>query len=122
MRVLVDATFPSTLERVPNASGVEIHRLTDLYSDSQLLDYAAGNGYAALVLLDQEMVARAEFKAMAQERGIILICSVSDDPFEAEANLRQAFPSIANMDVGPSLYWLRRDGLRAELEPEPRIG
>jgi hypothetical protein len=118
VRVLVDATFPESLRRAPNSSGVEVDRVSEAYSDEQLLSHAAASGYSALVLLDQEMVSRDSFRSLARESGITLVCSVTDDPFEAEANLRQAFPMLAKHLASPDaqLLWLRKDGLRVDTE------
>lgn len=113
MRILLDANFPKTLEDLPNPEGITITRISGRLSDQELIEHAHNEGYQALVLLDDEMVSRNGLVSLAEKRNVVLICSATEDPFEAEVNLRHALVTLkARLDRGSTLLWLRKDGLR----------
>lgn len=116
MRVLVDAGYPRTVNHAPNVEGLELARVEDGISDSGLIECAAKDGFSAVVVLDQEMVSRERLRALALELRVTVICSVTDDPFEAEANLRHAFATLATKvrDAPGAVLWLRKDGLHGD--------
>jgi hypothetical protein len=116
VNLLVDAGFPAALDGAPNTEGVHIERVTSAISDRDLIDLAASQGYAAIAFLGSEIASQASLRARASECGVTLICSVTDDPFEADTNLRQSLRSLeakVRTHRG-SVLWLRKDGLRAD--------
>jgi hypothetical protein len=121
MRILADAAFPTTVHHLVNAEGLVVERLSEGFSDVDLLAFAVTEGYRAVLLLDAQMVSTVELVSRAEEQGIALICSVDDDPIEAEANFRHALDAIpgALADAGGGVWWLRRDGVK---RPSPPTG
>lgn len=114
MKLLLDASFPKTLDGLLNAEGIEIARVSERLSDKGLIEYASNEGYQALVLLDDEMVSREGLVDHAEKNGVVLVCSSTEDPFEAEVNLRQALGTFAaRLESGSPLLWLRKDGIRS---------
>lgn len=114
MRVLVDASFPASVDHVPNSAGVEIDRVHGEETDQDLIIRAADEGYAAVVVMGSEMVARSSLPDLAAEKGVVLVCSVTEDPFDAESNLRQSLSTLQEhiLNAEGAVVWLRKDGLR----------
>jgi hypothetical protein len=86
MRILVDASLPISLSERPNPGGIVVDRVTDPMDDAALVVYAAEHGYAAVVVSEPEMLAQQRIRALAREREVSLVYSVTDDPEEAETN------------------------------------
>lgn len=94
MKILVDGSLPQSLSEKPNSEGVVVDRFTGATDDAALLEYASSHGYAALVVSEPEMLAQETFHALARDRSISLVYSVTDDPVEVETNLRHALRAL----------------------------
>jgi len=114
MKVLVDAAFPISIDNIPNSEGVSVERVKSMSTDRRLLEFAAAQDFPALVILDSEIISQASIRKLAKDLNVTLICSATDDPFEAEVNLRQALSLITSKVVAHrgEVLWLRKDGLR----------
>jgi predicted nuclease of predicted toxin-antitoxin system len=116
MRVLVDSAFPVRLEDAPNREGVTVKRAVGLITDRDLIEQAARESFPAVVLLEAEIVSQGAIRTLARQRGVALICSTTDDPFEAETYLLGALGSLTTkVRANPGkVLWLRKDGLGVE--------
>ena len=113
MKILADAGFPRSLHHVANSAGIVVERLDEPLSDAALVPYAEEGGYRAILLLDAEMATARDVVDDAERRGIALICSVDDDPLEAEVNFRRVIESLSDALASENgVWWLRRDGMR----------
>lgn len=116
MRVLIDAAFPTSADQIPHAAPLTLERVTSAMSDRELIERAANEHIPVIVLLEPEIVSQASIRALAAKKRVTLVCSSSDDPFEAETNLRHSLTSIASQVESHrgEVLWLRKDGIHAE--------
>ncbi len=113
MKLLVDSSFPKRLHQLPNRHGVDVDRYDGSAPDRDLVRYAAEAGYDALLVLDQELVTRPAIRELAEEVGVTLVCSVTDDPVDAETYLRSSLSTLAERvrRWRGGLLWLRKAGV-----------
>lgn len=113
MKILVDSSYPLVLNGLANSEGLELVRVSDDLRDSELISKAAYEGFRAVLLLDQEILASESLQDLAKELDVVLICSVDNDPLEAEVNFRHALSTVADSvrNPGGAVFWLGRKGL-----------
>lgn len=114
MKILVDSSLPLTLAAMPNPEGVVIDRVADVMDDIGLVTYAAEHGYAALIVSEPEIVAQNRVRALAKDHSLALVYSVTEDPVEAETNIRHALPSLVERAAaaeGALFYRVGKSGI-----------
>jgi hypothetical protein len=112
MKILADASLPASLSSVPNPEGLSISRITGPLDDRALVQHAANGGFAAVIFSAPELLSDGELAKLAAEEGVSLVCSVTDDPIEAEMNVRRWLRQIMGR-LGQregKIIMLRRDG------------
>lgn len=96
MRVLVDSTFPASIEG-PQPRGHHIDRYCGrTVSDEELVELARKEGFDVLVLLGSDALADPRVSEAAKLHQILVAASASDDPAEAEIAVQANLSALAS--------------------------
>jgi hypothetical protein len=101
LKILLDSGFPvsATSHRAPN---VVLHLWEgDAVTDAEFVRHAAAGGYAGVVTLGRNSLAREDLLDAIEATRIALVVTHSDDPVKAEEELSHHLRRLGRL-VGPS--------------------
>ncbi len=88
MKLLIDTVLPATLTAdAPAGIDFERWKKSDGQNDSDLLYYAAKEGFRGVVFLDRISLEQPGMRQLAKELGIALIAIDASDPIQARERL-----------------------------------
>lgn len=111
MKLLADSAFPASVAG-PQPGGHHVDRYTGvMLGDLQLVEYASRSGYNAVAFVGRGPFASPGLVERCNSLGILLGCTSSSDPDEAELALRANLERLSRLDAGSPPVIVRKGGV-----------